>query len=134
MKKLLRIFAIELLALYFANEIASGLQFQFQLEGFLITAAALALASKIVRPIINILLLPLTLATLGVFKFLSHTVVLYLVDYGLQQFKVTGFYFPGLTSNYLDLPSISYGEGVMAYLAFSLLISIMTGVFHWLSK
>lgn len=134
MKKLLRIFAIELIALYFANEIASGLTFQFQLEGFLITALALALASKLVRPIINILLLPLTLATMGVFKFLSHTVVLYLVDYGLQQFKVTGFHFPGLTSNYLDLPAINYDKGIMAYLAFSLLISIMTGAFHWISK
>jgi len=134
MKKLGKVFAIELLALYFANEIASGLEFQFQLEGFLITAAALALASKIVRPVINILLLPLTLATLGVFKFLSHTVVLYLVDYGLQQFKITGFHFAGLTSNYVDLPAINYNEGIFAYLAFSLLISSMTGLFSWLSK
>ncbi len=134
MRKFLRIFAIEILALYFVNEIATGLVFQRQLEGFIITAIALVLATKLIRPIINILLLPLNLATLGLFKFLSHAITLYLVDFALDEFKVTGFYFPGLVSTYLDLPPISINSQIGAYLAFSLIISIITGIISWLNK
>ncbi len=134
MRKFLRIFAIEILALYFVNEIASGLVFERQLEGFIITATALALALKLVRPIVNILLLPLNLATLGLFKFLSHTVTLYLVDFAVDEFRVTGFSFPGFSSTYLDLPAISFSSQIGAYLAFSLLISFLTSIISWLSK
>jgi len=134
MRKFLRIFAIEIVALYFVNEIASGLVFQLQLEGFIITATALALASKLVRPIVNILLLPLTLATMGLFKFLSHSVTLYLVDFALDEFSVSGFHFPGLTSTYLDLPAITFESQIAAYLAFSFLISLLTGLMSWLTK
>jgi len=134
MRKFFRIFAIEILALYFVNEIASGLVFQMQLEGFIITAVAMALATKLIRPIVNILLLPLNLATLGLFKFLSHTVTLYLVDFALDEFKVVGFHFPGLVSTYLDLPPITINSPIGAYLAFSLLISVIAGFVNWLSK
>jgi uncharacterized membrane protein YvlD (DUF360 family) len=132
MKKLLKIYATELLALYFANQIASGLVFQDKLTGLLITAAALAIATTLIRPIINILILPLSLATLGLFKFFSHAITLYLVDLALQQFSIVGFYFPGLHSQYLDLPMISFGSGPLSYIAFSVLISIITFVINWI--
>lgn len=134
MKKLLRIYAIELWALYVADQVAGGLVFQERLTGMIVTAGAMALASLVVRPIINILILPLSLATLGLLKFLSHAVMLYLVDFALVQFKVEGFYFAGLKSPYLDLPAVNYDNGVMAYIAFSLIIATVAGLVHWLTK
>ncbi len=132
MKRLSRIYITELLSLYFADRIASGLVFQDKITGLLITAAALAAATTLVKPIINILILPLTLATLGLMKFVSSAIMLYLVDLALNQFKIAGFYFPGLSSNYLDLPALSYGPGPLAYIAFSILISLISGFLSWL--
>jgi uncharacterized membrane protein YvlD (DUF360 family) len=134
MKTLLRIYMVELFGLYVANSIASGLEFQNQLPGFLVTAGALAVASIVVRPIINILILPITLATMGLLKFLGHAIMLYVVDLALNQFSVAYFNFPGLHSVYLDLPSIQFGHGVMAYIAFSFVISFVTGSVNWLIK
>lgn len=134
MKWLLRIYAIELLGLYFVDIVASGLVYQDKLVGILITAGALAVGATLVKPIINILILPLSLATLGLMKFFSNAIILYLVDLALDQFKVTGFNFAGLTSPYLDLPAFSYGSGLFAYIAFAALISTITGLAHWLTK
>jgi len=134
MKIIVRIFVVEFFGLYLANSVAKGLVFQNELQGFIITAGALAVATRLIRPIINILLLPLTLATLGLLKFLSHTVTLYLVDVALNQFSVEYFDFPGLKSQYLDLPAVHFNHGVMAYLAFSILISFVTGFVNWLMK
>lgn len=134
MKRFLRAFVIELFALYAVSNIASGLVFQDQTKGFVITAAALAAAGYFIKPIINILILPITLATMGILKFISHAIVLYIVDIALNQFQVTGFNFSGLQSNIVDLPAITYQNNVLSYLAFALLLSMFTSSLHWLCK
>lgn len=134
MKKVIRIIAIQTVGLFVASTIASGLSFQDQFEGLLITGVALGVATMLVKPILNILLLPLTLATLGLFKFLSNAITLYIVDIGLTQFSVNAFEFPGLTSKYLDLPPVKLSPGVLSYIGFALVISVVSGVINWLRK
>ena len=134
MRRIFRLFAIETVALYLATQIATGMVFEKELEGLVITGIALALAMRLVKPFINVLLLPLTLATLGLLKFLGSTVTLYIVDYALPQFEVTGFHFSGLTSDYLDLPAVSFDNKIFGYLAFALIISIITSLINWIRK
>lgn len=128
MKKIVRIFAVEVAGLYITSQIAQGLAFEYELEGLVITGIALAIAMYLVKPIVNVLLLPLNMITLGLFKFLSHAVTIYIVDIALSQFQVQGFHFPGLVSRYLDLPSITLAEGPLAYVAFSVLLSVITAL------
>lgn len=134
MKKILRIVVIEFAGLAVANQVASGLSFQNTLQGVLITSVALGIAMHLVKPIINILLLPLTLATLGALKIVGHILTLFIVDVALTQFEVTGFNFPGFTSEYFDMPAIVFEKGPFAYIAFSLLISLVTTIINWLRK
>lgn len=128
MKKIIRIFSREVVALYICTQIASGIEFHNYLEGLLITGVALAIATYVVKPIVNLLLLPINLATLGLFKFLSHAITLFIVDVGLTQFAVTGFHFPGLASQYLDLPAINFGSGPVAYVAYSFILMLLTSL------
>jgi uncharacterized membrane protein YvlD (DUF360 family) len=134
MKKILRIILVELAGLYIAAQIATGLSFQNQAEGFLITGLALGIAMYSVKPIINLLLLPLTLATMGAFKIIGHAITLYIVDIALSQFEIVGFHFAGFTSEIFDLPAINFEKGPLAYLAFSLLIWFFTGLINWVRK
>ena len=134
MKRILRIILIEVAGLYIASQIAQGLVFDQQPEAFFVTGVALGIAMTLIKPIINILLLPLTLATMGLLKVLGHTITLYIVDVALPQFHIEGFNFAGLTSQYFDVPSIVFPKGAVAYLAFSLLIWFITGVINWLRK
>lgn len=125
---------VELAGLYIAAQIAQGLSFTNQAEGFIITGIVLGIAMYSVRPIINLLLLPLNLATLGLFRIAGHTITLFIVDVALTEFELTGFHFSGFTSTYFDLPAIDFDRGAWAYLAFSILIWFFTTLINWIRK
>ena len=130
MKKILSIFTVEVAGLYITTQIASGIVFENQIEGLIITGIALAIAMYFVKRIVNILLLPLNLVTLGLFKFLSHAVTIYIVDLAMTQFSVNGFHFAGFTSRFFDLPPIDFGAGALAYIAFSIVLSVITALIN----
>lgn len=127
-------FVVECVALYLATQIATGLVFEKGPQSLILTAAALTVASLLVRPIINILLLPINLLTFGIFRWVSHAIVFFLVDLVLSEFSIQGFNFPGFHSQYLDLPATAFNPGVASYLAFSFLIAIITSFIYWLVK
>lgn len=133
MRRIARIFLINIAAIYVASQVASGMKFDNYTEGVVTAGLALGLASFTIKPIVKILLLPITLATMGVFSFLSSVVTLYIVDYALPKFSVEGFHFPGLNSTYFDLPKLDY-SGIWAYVAFAIIISFFTSVVNWIRK
>ncbi len=135
MKKVVRSFARELVALYFISQIATGMLFSGeQFQSLAIAAAAITLATFVVKPIINILILPITLATLGLFKFLAHAITLFIVDTALPQFEVVGFHFTGFASPYFDMPPIDFDSRFMGYICFSILLYVIVNTIHWIAK
>lgn len=133
MKTILRSLGIGILSIYIATQIAGGLEFTNYVEGVLITGIALGVSSFTLKPLVKLFLLPLTLATMGLFGFLANVFTLYIIDYALPQFKVTGFHFAGYSSSYFDLPKIDY-NGFFAYFTFAILISILTSFINWVRK
>lgn len=133
MKKLLKIFFIETISLWFINNYFQGLIFDNGIKTFLITAFSLSIASIVVKPIVNILLLPLNLITFGLFKWLSSAVVLYLITLIIKDFHIEKFAFTGFVSNWIDLPSFSF-EGWLAIIVFSFIISISASILSWIVK
>jgi len=134
MRKLAKIYFIELFSLYIINQYVSGMVFSDQTMGILLTSLALSIASILIKPVVNILILPLTLATLGLFRFLSHAITLYIVDLALEEFTISSFYFPGFSSTYFELPQVSFSSVIASYIAFSILLSLIGGVVHWITK
>ena len=134
MKRILRSFVIEIGALYLVSQIASGMEFADGFISLAITGVALCLATFLVKPIINILLLPLNLVTFGLFKWISRAVTLFLVDLILADFTITSFGFGGLSSKWIDVPALTLNSAPLAYIAFSLLLSIIGAIIYWLVK
>lgn len=132
MKRILRVFVIEAYALYIVSQITTGLVFENGGTGIILTGIVIGLASFLIKPVINILILPLNLLTFGVFKFIGNAITLFLVDLVLDQFKVGSFYFAGLGSALIDLPSFGVPEGAASYIIFSLFISLITTAVYWL--
>lgn len=131
MKKPLKIFAIETFVLYIASNIAYGMVFEKGIQTLFFAGIGLVISFFIIKPIINLLLLPLNLITFNLFRWVSSAVALYLVTLIVPGFKIINFDYPGLSNAYLDLPSMNL-SGVMAYIAFSLLIATMSGFIYWL--
>lgn len=131
MKKLFRTFVIETFSLQIVASVAGGLVFEKGFETLFFAGVCLAIGYYVIKPAINLLLLPLNLITFGLFRWVSSAIALYLVTLVVQGFKITNFVFAGTTGTFLDLPSVTL-EGVGAFVAFSFLISFITGVINWL--
>jgi putative membrane protein len=132
MKTLIRILIVEALVLYAISYITTGLNFENGTSSLIVTAIFLSIASFVVKPVINLFLLPLNLLTFGFFRFLTNAITLYLVDLVLKEFSVGQFFFKGLNHTLLITPSFSVPEGPFSYLAFSFLLSFVTGIIYWL--
>jgi uncharacterized membrane protein YvlD (DUF360 family) len=110
-----------------------GMNFDRGFETLFITGGALAVATMLAKPIINILLLPINLVTFGFFKWVSSAIALYLVTLVVPGFKIIQFSFTGVATRFFDIPSISF-EGTLAYIAFSFLLSLITSVLFWIFR
>lgn len=91
------------------------------------------LATTLVKPIINILLLPINLVTFGLFKWVAYAVTLYIVTLVVPGFKLLDFVFKGFNTYWISIPGIAL-SGVLAFLAFSFVISMVSSVVHWIFK
>lgn len=133
MKRIIRHYLIDTATLFAVSQIAAGITFGKGTETLLQAGVGLTLISLFAKPIINLLLLPLNLVTFGFFRWLSSAIVLYLVTLIIADFKITFFHFSGLVSKWIDIPVIDF-KGIIAFIAFSFLISILTSFFYWLVK
>ena len=133
MRSLLKGFIITTGSLYLVSQAVRGLVFEEGNYTLLLAGFALMLATLIVKPILNILLLPLNLITLGLFKWVTYAITFYLVTLVVPGFRLTQFAFAGYNSYWFDLPAITF-SGILAFIAFSFLISFVTSVLHWIFK
>lgn len=133
MKGLLRHFIAETLALYLISRIFTGMVFDNGYQTLLLTGAVLMIFTIVVKPIINILILPINLVTFGFFKWVTSVIAIYIVALIVPGFHIVSFAFAGFSSKWIDLPSFSFG-GFLAYLAFSFAISIFSSIVIWLVK
>ena len=133
MRGLIKHFIINTAALYVVSMVVQGIVFASGTQTLLLTGAVLMLANMIVKPIINILLLPINLITFGIFKWISYSVTLYIVTLVVPGFKLLDFVFTGFNNYWLSIPALSL-TGVLAFIAFSFLISAISSIGNWIFK
>ena len=134
MKALIRSFIVETIVLYLVAQVTVGLNFSNGLNGILIAGIALTLASFLVKPIVNILLLPINLVTFGLFKWLANAVTLYLVDLVVSDFWITNFSFAGSTNEWFTIPAFQTPNVLVAYIVFSFIIFFTSSIIYWFIK
>jgi uncharacterized membrane protein YvlD (DUF360 family) len=133
MKRILRHYLVNTSCLYLVSQIAQGLDFEKGVESLLLAGVGLTAATLLIRPIINILLLPINLVTFNFFKWVSNAIALYLVTLIVPGFKILSFSFAGLSTKWLDIPAVDLA-GVLKFIAFSVLLSVTTSAVHWAIK
>lgn len=133
MRTLLKHYILDTISLYLISQAVSGLNFAGGTYTLLLTGLVLMLATLIIRPVINVLLLPINLITFGLFKWVTYAITLYLVTLVVPGFTVGNFVFAGLTSYWFNLPALTL-TGILAFIAFSFIISFVSSVMHWIFK
>src|SRR3989304_468871 len=126
---LLRSLAINLASVYLAVGVLSGIvTYVGGLQTLILAAVVIAVTNLLVRPIINLLLLPIHLLTLGVFRWISNLVVLYLVTLVIPSLQIHSFISPQITLPVLIIPAINFS----AFGAFIYVTVVFTLIFHFL--
>jgi len=142
LKKYLRLFFINFLALWMLSRFMLGFTLKVHPEGieFLngyqtiaLTALVLTILGTLVKPLIKILLIPINLLTLGAFRWLINVITLWLVTLVVPQFKIGSFVFQGLNWNGFIIPSFFMAR-FWAFVLASLFISLVTSFVLWLTK
>jgi putative membrane protein len=133
MRTILKHFIIDTISLYLISQVVSGIVFAQGMYTLLLAGFVLMLATMIVKPILNILLLPLNLVTFGLFKWVTYAITLYLVTLVVPGFHLTNFIFSGFHSYWFSIPAISL-YGILAFIAFSFVISIVSSILYWIFK
>ena len=131
--KIIKYFVIDTVTLYLVSQAVRGMNFDGGVKTLILAGVVLAISQFLIKPLINILLLPLNLLTFGLFKWASYAVTLYLVTLLVSGFKIAEFYFPGVSTYWFNLPIIAL-TGFLAFIAFSFLISTVSSIISWIMK
>ena len=118
MKKLLKYTLFLGFALVIENEIWSNLNFSPKITTIVKVALILAIFELILKPILKILLLPITFLTLGLIRIVINTLGLYLAVFLISDFSVNSHQFFHYSLN-----------GFLAYLFTSTIISTFLYIF-----
>ncbi len=133
MKKHLCAFFINFLCLIIVSNVLGGIRFLEGYKTIALAAGILTLVNLLIRPLINLFLLPVNLLTLGLFRWLTNVISLWLVTLVIPQFEINSFLFPGWKYQGLIIPEIPLSRFWVLVIA-SFLISLINNFLLWLTK
>lgn len=131
MKGLLRSLVVHLGVLWFVATYIGGISFGSDPKVLAMGALALALVDGLIKPFINLLLLPFNLVTLGTFRWLSSVLALYISTLAVPGLAVSAFTYPGLESSFFIIPTLTFSL-LWAYIVLGVVISFIVSVIFWL--
>lgn len=124
-----RTISINLLGIYLASQILNGIiVYVGGVSTLLLAALVIAIVNLFVRPIVNLLLLPINLITLGMFRWVSNLITLFMATRLIPNLQIHAFAFSGRDLGYLIIPPIQFS----AFMAFVLATLTLTITFHFL--
>ena len=120
------------LSFYVAQYFLSGVHLTNTWGSYLVASLVFVIFNFVLTPIIKLLLLPINLLTLGLFRWVTNVLVLYLFDLVYDGISITSFTFAGYTSSLISLPATHlnlFWVLVLLSLIMSLTYSIVTSLF-----
>lgn len=82
---------ISAVAVYVASLFIPGISVTGGAVTYLIVAIVLGFLNAFIKPILTVLTIPITVITLGLFLLVLNVLMVYLADYLIPNFHVTGF-------------------------------------------
>lgn len=105
-------------------------------ESFLVlfwASVTLTLFNLLVKPLLNLLLMPINLLTLGAFKWVVNAIVLFLVTMFVEGFKILDFTFPGISFAGFIIPTLPI-PFFWSLILISFCLEVISGFIFWIFK
>ena len=133
MRQLFKRITVNLISLVLISYLIGGIDYQKNIGVLLIASICLMLLNLIVRPILNLLFMPINLITLGASRWLINLIILYSVTIFVNSFKII----PVSISN-INIPGLIYQGFNLSFfwslVLISFLVEIIVSLLNWLLK
>lgn len=133
MKSIIRNIVLNSFCLWIISSVSGAVNFSNKLEVLIFASISLAIVNLLVKPLLNLIFLPLNLITLGTFRWVVNIMVLFLVTVLVPGFHIQDFVFSGLNFAGFVIPAIKFNV-LLSFLAVSFLLSILSDMIYWLFK
>lgn len=131
MKPFIRNSLFNAFSIFFLSQVLPGVKVDGGILTFLLGGVALTFLFRLLRPILNILSMPLNLVTLGFFSFLTNVIIFYILTILVVGISITSFTFPGISYMGFVIPEI-YFNTLFAFILVSFLQSLSVSFLNWL--
>lgn len=131
MKSLLKTLLINAGGLFVLAYLIPAFRVTGGLRTYVIASIALALLNLFVRPLLNLLLLPVNLLTLGFFRWVTNAVILWILTIFVPQISIFPFNFPGFSYQEIVLPEITLSV-TWTTIVSAFLFSLITTFLDWI--
>lgn len=134
MRGLLRVYLFHLLALYLTTLVfANSFSINGDILSWLFASLVLSLLNLLVKPILKLLFFPVNALTLGLFTLVITSFIFFLFYKLTPAVNIENWRFPGVSIMTLNIPAQDLGFwGTL--IAISFFISLLTGIFSFLSR
>lgn len=129
---LLRSVAINIACVWIVIQILAGMiTYVGGFKTLLLAAICISIINLFIRPIVNLLLLPINLVTLGLFRWVANLVTLYLVTKFVPNLRVNPSDFAGLNVGFLIIPPLHF-SAFSAFIVSTLVLTVIFHIVYWL--
>lgn len=133
MKTLFRNTVFNAISLFILTQMLSGIKVSGGIGILILSGFVLSILYVFLKPILNLLSLPLNLVTLGLFSFFTNSILLYLLTVFVPNVVISPFTFNGFTFAGFVVPVMHFGT-FTAYFICAAVLSIVINFFEWLIK
>lgn len=131
MKQILRQYLFFVVSIYLVDKFIPGISYSDNWVVLLESSLLLFIVHFSIRPLANLIALPINVLTLGLFSFLINGLMLYLVTLGIGDFKVHAFYSPAVNLGVVRFNTV-FVSTFFSYILIAFLISLTRNFFIWL--
>lgn len=133
MKTIIRSVAIYTLSLFLMPYLIPGVKIDGGFLTLLIGGSALALLFLTLKPILNIITLPVNMLTLGIFSIFTNALILYILTIFVIDISILPFTYPRTEIFGFIIPKLDFNT-FFAYIYTSFVLSCIDSFFSWLVK
>jgi len=133
MRVVLRSIIFYSFSLFALTQFLEGVKVSGGIDTYLVGGLALSLMFLLIKPVLNILTLPLNLVTLGAFSFFTNVIILYLLTLFVPKIKITSFVFQGFSYVGFTIPKTEVNQ-ILAFMVCGLALSVIITFLSWLIK
>lgn len=118
-------------ALFFTPFVFNGLTVQNGVSGYLFAALIFMLGLLILRPILQIVALPISFITFGFFPIIITMAILFITTLLDRGFSIHSFFFPGFSFLFISIPQFPVNL-FLSYVLISVTIQLIYKLFQYI--